>query len=433
MKTAALILTALSAASLFAQEADFSELFANTDTDEATLLAHWSAEALPAPEQREGVVSAAVFRSQPRLLRCFLEAGCPIGDGLSSVVYLADVRGAHWQEMLDMLLAAGADPNEHAADEPAPLWVAASLLPHSSMETIVETLLAHGADASCTHEGLSAADYIVSHPAFAERLRAKGYTIAPTPAALDPALPMEKQEREIIRMAMIHADAAPFADALEKVMLAGKLRESLVEALMLLHRVDSARATRVGNALVEEYTDAVADVAHKEAGFRLDTTHLVELAHRKPEIAYPLCSMLGYFDGTDALIESLLDDEEPAVEAAAWKAKLTKAGLPVAEVGEVEEWLVKHGLKAEKMSPAVQTLLLMTSWDLYCDGKMSKDEQAAFLQAFKDLGLERAHELLSQPEEMDSFFEEETWYSAVTEISRTIWAHRAEFSAKEAQ
>lgn len=433
MKTAAFMLTALSAASLFAAETDFWELFANTDTDEATLLAHWSAEALPSPEQETGLVSAAVFRSQPRLLRRFLEAGFPIADGLSSVVYLADERGAHWQEMLEMLLAAGADPDAHEAEEPAPLWIAASLLPHAAMEQVVETLLAHGADASCTRDGLSAADYIVSHPAFAERLRAKGYTIAPAPAALDPELPMEEQEREIIRMAMIHADAAPFADALEKVMLDGKLQESLVEALMLLHRADPARASRVGDALAEEYTDAVADVARREPGFRLDAAHLAELAHRKPEIAYPLCSMLGYVDGTDELIESLLDDDEPAVEAAAWKAKLIKAGLPVAEVGEVAEWLAKRGLKAEKMSPAVQRMVLMTSWDLYGDGKMRADERASFLQAFKDLGLDRAHELLSQPEEMDCFFEEETWYPAVTEISRYIWAHRAELSAKEAQ
>lgn len=433
MKKAAFLLVALSAASLLAAETEFMELFANPETDEATLLEHWSAEAVPTPEQRTGLVSAAVFRSQPRLLRCFLKAGFPIGDGLSSAVYVADERGAHWKEMLDMLLATGEDPNEHAADEPAPLWIAASLLPHAAMEQVVETLLAHGADASCTRDGLSAADYIAAHPAFAERLRAKGYTIAPAPVALDPELPMEEQEREIIRMAMIHADAAPFADALEKVMLAGKLQESLVEALMLLHRADPARATRVGDALVEEYTDAVADVARREPGFRLDAVHLAELAHRKPEIAYPLCSILGYLDGTDALIESLLDDDEPAVEAAAWKAKLIKAGLPVAEVGEVAEWLAKRGLKAEKMSPAVQRMVLMTSWDLYGDGKMSADERAAFLQSFKDLGLERAHELLRQPEEMDCFFEEETWYPSVSTISRYIWEHRGEFSAKEAQ
>lgn len=432
MKTA-LLLTALSAVSLFAADTDFAELFANTETDEATLLAHWSAEALPSPEQRTGWVSAAVFRSQPRLLRRFLEAGCPVEDGLSSVVYLADEHGAHWQEMLDLLLAAGADPNAHEAEEPAPLWIASSLLPHAAMEQVVETLLAHGADASCTRDGLSAADYIVAHPALVERLRTKGYTIAPAPAALDPELPLEDQEREIIRMAMIHADASPFADALEKVMLDGKLQESHVEALMLLQRVDPARASRVGDALVEEYTDAVADVARREPGFRLDAVHLAELAHRKPEIAYPLCSMLGYVDGTDELIESLLDDDEPAVEAAAWKAKLTKAGLPVAEVGEVAEWLAKRGLKAEKMSPAVQRMVLMTSWDLYGDGKLSEPDRAAFLQAFKDLGLDRAYELLRQPEEMDCFFEEETWFPAVTEISRYIWAHRAEFSAKEAQ
>ncbi|MCQ2364154.1 MAG: hypothetical protein MJ051_01200 [Akkermansia sp.] len=432
MKTAALLFAALACPSLFAAETDFLTAFDNTDTDEATLLAHWSAEAIPAPEQRAGLVSAAVFRSQPRLLRRFLEAGCPVEDGLSSVVYLADERGPHWQEMLDMLLAAGADPDAHEAEEPAPLWIAASLLPHAAMEQVVETLLAHGADASCTRDGLSAADYIAAHPAFAARLRAKGYTIAPAPAALSPEYPMEEQEREIIRMAMIHADAAPFAEALEKVMLDGKLQESLVEALMLLHRADPARATRVGNVLVEEYTDAVAEVARREPGFRLDAAHLAELAHRKPEIAYPLCSMLGYFDGTDELIESLLDDEEPAVEAAAWKAKLTKAGLPVAEVGEVAEWLAKRGLKAEKMSSAVQRLVLMTSWDLYMDGKLSAEEQASFLQAYQDMGLERAHELLRRPEEMDCFFEEETWYPAVTEISRTIWKHRAEFSAKEA-
>lgn len=432
MKTA-LLLTALSAVSLFAADTDFAELFANTETDEATLLAHWSAEALPSPEQRRGWVSAAVFRSQPRLLRRFLEAGCPVEDGLRSVVYLANLRGPHWREMLDLLLAAGADPNEHEAEEPAPLWIAALWLPCAAMEQIAETLLAHGADAACTYEGLSAADFIVAHPEVAARLRAKGYSFTPAPAALDPDTPLEEQEREIIRMAMIHADASPFADALEKVMLDGKLQESLVEALMLLHRVDPDRATRVGNALAEEYTDAVADVARREPGFRLDTALLVELAHRKPEIAYPLCSMLGYVDGTDELIESLLDDDEPAVEAAAWKAKLIKAGLPVAEVGEVAEWLAERGLKAEKMSPAVQRLVLMTSWDLYGDGKLSEPDRAAFLQAFKDLGLDRAYELLRQPEEMDCFFEEETWFPAVTEISRYIWAHRAEFSAKEAQ
>lgn len=433
VKTLSLVLAVLSVSALFAEEPDFLELFADTDADEATLLAHWSADAIPDSEQKAGLVSAAVFRSQPRLLRLFLEAGCPIEDGLSSVVYLADERGAHWREMLEMLLAAGADPNAHAANEPAPLWIAASLLPESSMEYIVEKLLAHGADAAVMHNWFSAVDYIAAQPAFAERLRAKGYALNPAPAALDPELPLEKQEVEIIRMTMIHADAAPFADALEKALLGGTLRASLEEALMLLHRAAPARASRVGDALVEENTDAVADVARKEPGFQLDAGHLVDIAHRKPEIAYPLCFMLGYLDGTDALIESLLDDAEPAVAAGAWKAKLIKAELPVVEVGEVAEWLAKRGLNAETMSPAVQRMVLMTSWELYCDGKMSETDRAAFLQAYKDMGLERAHRLLSKPEEMDLFFDDETWYPAVKEISRYIWDHRAEFSAKEAQ
>lgn len=434
MKTAALFLTALSAASLFAEETEFLELFANTDTDETTLLAHWSAEAIPAPEKEAGLVSAAVFRSQLRLLRRFLEAGCPIGDGLSSVVYVADERGAHWQEMLEMLLAAGADPDAHEAEEPAPLWIAASLLPHAAMETIVETLLAHGADASCTRDGLSAADYIVSHPAFAERLRAKGYTIAPAPAALDLDLPLHVQEPEIIRMAMIHADAAPYAEALEWALLSGKLQESTVEALVLLRRADVARASRVADEMVDVYTDEVTEAVQREPGFRLDAARLVELAHSKNEIAYPLCALLGDSDDADAAIESLLTDKNPAVVAGAWKAKLIKADLPVAEVGEVAEWLAKRGLKVENMSPAVQRLVLMTSWDRYLDGKLSAEEQAAFLRAYKDMGLDRAHELLSRPEaEGDSFFDEDVWFPAVTEISRFIWEHRADFPDKEAQ
>lgn len=426
MKTPAFFLAALCSASLFASETSFTELFAEPDTDEATLLAHWSAESGLNPEQQSGLVSAAVFRSQPRILRCFLEAGCPIEDGLSSVVYLADERGAHWREMLEMLLAAGADPNAHASDEPAPLWIAASLLPDSSMEYIVEKLLAHGADAACMHNGFSAVDYIAAQPAFAERLRAQGYVLNPAPAALDPELPLEEQELEIFRMTMIHADAAPFADALEKALLGGTLRASVAEALMLLHRVDPARASRAGDALVEENTDAVADVARREPGFQLDAAHLVDIAHRKPEIAYPLCSMLGYLEGTDALIESLLHDADPAAAAGAWKAKLIKAELPVVEVGEVAEWSERRGLKAETMPPAVRRLLLVTSWELYCDGKMSETDRAAFLQAYKDMGLERAHKLLSNPEETDLFFDDETWYPAVKEISRYIWEHRAE-------
>lgn len=428
MKTSALLLTALSATSLLcAAEPNFIEQFNADGAEDVALAALWDEGVRPAPEEREWLVSAAVFRESPELLSRFLAAGYPIGDGVMSALEVASERRPAWKPMLEMLLAAGAEVDAHETCPYTPLWWAASELPGAVMEAAVEVLLAHGADASFTHEGIAAADFLVRDPALADRLRAKGYALPVAPAALNAEEPLEAQETTVKRMALIRADAAPYADALEKALLDGTFKECAVEALVLLQRVDPARASRTANRLLEENPDMVVWAAEWEPSLKLDSERILSLSRKETGIAYPLCSLLWCCEDADAVIDSLLDDAEPAVQAGAWKAKLRRAGLPVVEVGEVAEWLAQRGLKAEEMSPAVQLVLSLTSWDRYCDGEMSAEEQQAFLQAYRRLGLERAYAHLNQQETMEAFFEEENWYPAVMTISRFIWEHREEF------
>lgn len=432
MKTTALLLTALSATTLLcAAETNFLEEFNADGAEDAALAALWDEGVRPATEEQEWLVSAAVFRENPELLSRFLAAGYPIGDGVMSAVALASERRPAWQPLLEMLLAAGADVDAHEPGPYTPLWWAASELPKAAMETVVEVLLAHGADAAFSHNGIAAADFIVRDTALADRLRAKGYVIPVSPAALNPEEPLEEQETTVKRMALIHADAAPYADALEKALQNGTLKECGVEALVLLQRIEPARASRTANRLLEENPDIVVWAAEWEPALKLDSARILSLCRKETGIAYPLCSLLWCCEDADALIDALADDAEPAVQAGAWKAKLRRAGLPVVEVGEVAEWLAQRGLKAEEMPPAVQLALSLTSWDRYCDGEMSKAERQAFLQAYRRLGLDRAYAHLSQQETMEAFFEEETWYPAVMTISRFIWEHREEFGRGE--
>lgn len=432
MKSTALLLTALSATALLcAAEPNFLEQFNADGAEDAALAALWDEGARPASEERGWLVSAAVFRECPELLSRFLAAGYPIGDGVMSTLEVASERRPSWKPMLEMLLAAGAEVDAHEPCPYTPLWWAASELPGAAMETAVEMLLAHGADASFTHNGIAAADFIVRDTALADRLRAKGYALPVTPATLNAEEPVEEQETTVKRMALIHADAAPYADALEKALLGGTFKECAVEALVLLQRTDPARASRTANRLLEENPDMVVWAAEWEPTLKLDAERLLSLSRKETGIAYPLCSLLWCCEDADAVIDSLLDDAEPAVRAGAWKAKLRRAGLPVVEVGEVEEWLAKRGLKAEAMSPAVQMALSLTSWDRYCDGEMSEEEKKAFLQAYRRLGLDSAYAHLNQQETIEAFFEEENWYPAVITISRFIWEHREEFGRGE--
>lgn len=427
MKTTALLLTALSATVLLrAAEPNFLEQFDADGAENAALVALWDQGVRPAPEERDGLVSAAVFRDSPELLSRFLAAGYPIGDGVISAVAAASEHKSAWQPMLEMLLAAGAEVDAYEPAAPTALWWAASELPGAVMETAVEVLLAHGADASFSHNGLAAADFIVHDTALADRLRAKGYALTVAPATLNPEEPLEAQEATIKRMALIHADAAPYADALEKALLDGTFNECAVEALVLLQRVDPARASRTANRLLEENPDMVAVAAMWEPTLKLDSEHLISLSRKETGIAYPLCSLLWCCENADAVIDSLLDDAEPAVRAGAWKAKLLRAGLPVAESGEVAEWLEEHDVAPESMTPAMKQAERLTSWAPYYNGEMTPQEKEAFLSAYKELNL-KAFELLIQIEAQEAFFDEEHWYPAAESISRFIWEHRKEF------
>lgn len=431
MKYTALLLSFLFASVLpGADEPNFLEQFNADGAEDAALAALWDEGVRPAPEEQSWLVSAAVYRESTELLRRFLAAGYPIGDGVMSALEVASERRPAWKPMLEMLLAAGAEVDAYEPGPYTPLWWAASELPRTAMETAVEMLLAHGADASFSNNGIAAADFIVRDTALADRLRAKGYALPVEPATLNPEEPLDEQETTIKRMALIHADAAPYAEALEKALLDGAFKECGAEALVLLQRADPARASRTANCLLEENPDMVVWAAEWEPTLKLDSERILSLSRKETGIAYPLCSLLWCCEDADAVIDSLLDDAEPAVQAGAWKAKLRRAGLPVVEVGEVAEWLAKRGLKAEEMSPAVQLALSVTSWDRYCDGEMSTEEKLDFLHAYRKLGLDSAYACLSQKEMMDAFFEEETWYPSVMTISRFIWEHREEFSGE---
>lgn len=401
-------------------------LFMCNDGDEAALLTLWDKGVRPAPEEREGMMSAAVFRNSPELLRRLLAEGYPVEEALSSVVYAAQEKGCRWEEMLALLLGSGAAPDAHGEDEPTALWVAASKLPRPAMAGIVEMLLSRGADASLRHGGMAAADFIAAQPLLAERLRAAGYRIEVAPAALQPGEPLEQQREEIIRMALIGADAAPIAPQLEEALLEQSMQEATAEALMLLARADAARAARVVQMLLESHPDVLAEVALREPALRVPAARVLELAAQDPYMSYPLVSLLWCSEAEDAEIEALLDSADPGTRAGAWAAKLRRAGLPVAEGEEVAAWLGQRGLQAERPAPAVQLAQRLTSWDLYFRGEMREAEKQAFLRAWEQLNLPAVQDALAA-EDADVFYDPACFYAAQEAVSRFIWEHREAF------
>lgn len=397
------------------------------DGNEAALLELWDKGARPAPEERGGMMSAAVFRNSPELLRRLLAEGYPVdGEALCSVVYAAQERGCRWEEMLGLLLDSGAAPDAHGEDEPTALWVAASKLPRPVMARIAETLLSRGADASIRHGSLAAADFIAAQPKLAEQLRAAGYSIEVTPAALLPGVPLEQQREELVRMALIGADAAPIAPQLEAALLEQSMQEATAEALMLLVRADAARAARVVKMMLECNTDVLAEVALREPALRVPAARVLELAAQDSYMSYPLVSLLWCSEAGEAEIEALLDSADPGTRAGAWTAKLRRAGLPVAEGEEVAAWLEQRGLQAGDMAPAVQSAQRLTSWDLYFRGEMSGAEKEAFLRTWEQLNLPAVQEALAA-EDADVFYDPACFYAAQEAVSRFIWEHRAAF------
>lgn len=404
-----------------------ADLLMCDDGDEAALLALWDKGVRPAPEERADLMSAAVFRNSPALLRRLLAEQYPVGDAVLSVVYAAQKKECRWEEMLGLLLDAGADPDAHGEEEPTALWAAASKLPRPVMARIVEVLLSRGADASIGCGGFAAADFIASQPLLAERLRAEGYRIEVAPAALVPDVPLERQRGEIIRMALIGADAGPVAPQLEEALTEQSMQEASAEALMLLARADAVRAERVVRMLLECHPDLVAEAALREPELRVPAARVLELAAQDFYMSYPLVSLLWCSEAEDADIEALSASEHSGIGAGAWASKLRRAGLPVAEGEEVADWLELRGLQAENMPPAVQRAQLLTSWDLYFRGEMSEAERQAFLGAYEELHVPAACAALAR-EDADAFFAHECWYEVAAAVSRFIWEHRAAFS-----
>lgn len=421
------LLMTLSAASAGAAEPDMAGLFLSDDENEAALLTLWDKGVRPAPEERSGMMTAAVFRNSPELLRRLLAEGYPVEDAVLSVVYAAQEGGCRWEEMLTLLLNSGAAPDAHGEDEPTALWVAASKLPRPVMARIVETLLSRGADASLRYGGFAAADFIAAQPLLAKHLRAEGYRIDVAPAALLPGVPLEQQREEIIRMALIGADAAPIAAQLEEALLAQSMQEATAEALMLLVRADGERAARVVNVLLESNTDVLAEVAMREHALRIPVARVLALAAENPCVTYPLVSLLWRSEASEADIEALLASSDPGTRAGAWTAKLRRAGLPAAEGAEVDDWSEQRSLPSEGLSPAVRQAQLFTSWDRYFRGEMSEGEKQAFLCAYDRLHLPAAQTALAA-EDADAFFDPACFYAVQEAVSRFIWEHRAAFT-----
>lgn len=421
-----LLLTPAFFSLLHAEDATLADRMMCNDGDEAALLALWDKGVRPAPEERAGMMSAAVFRNSPELLRRLLAEQYPVEEALSSVVYAAQEKGCRWEEMLGLLLDAGAEVDAHGEDEPTALWVAASKLPRPAMASIAELLLSRGADASIRYGNLSAADFIAAQPQLAARWRAEGYRIEVAPAALKPGEPLEQQREEIIRMALIGADAAAIAPQLEEALSEQSMQEATAEALMLLVRADAERAARVVQMLLECNPDVPAEVAQREPALRVPAARVLELAAQDPYMSYPLVSLLWCSEAGEADIEALLESADPGTRAGAWTARLRRAGLPVAEGEEVAAWLEQRGLQSGNMAPAVQLALRLTSWDLYFRGEMSGAEKEAFVRACEQLNLPAVQEALTA-EDADVFYDPACFYAVQEAVSRFIWEHRAAF------
>ena len=90
----------------------------------------------------------AIYHSPVSFIRGLLDAGADPNyddlDGFPSTIAALTSRRGDFQEILEMLLAAGADPNQRGLNDYTPLHFAASY----GDSTLVELLLASGADAS---------------------------------------------------------------------------------------------------------------------------------------------------------------------------------------------------------------------------------------------------------------------------------------------
>lgn len=396
------------------------------EIDEQVLLHLWDKGLRPSKDVADGAVSLTVFQNRPELLRRMLAEQYPIGDALFALVGAVEMGAEDWEEELEQLLEAGADPNACSPEGMTPLYEAATYLPDPAAEELIEQLMAHGADANVRIGGISAADFISKQPELAETLREKGYTLNTEPVELHPGAQLPQELR---RMVLLEGDAAPYADLLETVLHEHSLdNEALGDALYLLTRANAARAGRVASDLMAEQPELVLSVAEALPQLCPDKAAVIAAARKFPEAAYELLPLLGRCNDADADIEALLSDADPAIQAGAWRAKLARAGLPGPEDGCVAAWLEERKLDPGCMSSAVVQALHLTSVSAYMGGEMDENEKKVFLRAFEDLYRPAAEALREAAADNSVPFRESDCYDpTMVAISRFIWEHRKAF------
>lgn len=384
---------------------------------------------------------------------------------------------------VEQLAAFGADVNACAdADTPEvvpapdmpPVMHAAELCMANEPSPLLCTLLKLGADIyreappHSPYPGLCAYDFIVMRDLL-PRLKEKGFTL-PEPAPLNfgegdalyadirraemRGLPAEELRPHFGNIAAVTAVGSPlWADIAAENAANDAALDTLEAAVILLLKADRPQAQKVVEAMpvwadsdfwapTSEASERLLQLLHNQR-VSLPTGLILPLATRLEaagqwETAASAAELLAYSDTEEETLQTLTQDERPAIQAAAYQALLLRKGLPTGKDGDVAGWLQDRGAAAD--TPALQRALRLTSLQRFWLDEMEAPECQALLNDMKAIGaaeaaawyaeLHRQRDNTAATDRMLKDFRRYA-YPLETATARFILEHESDFRAKE--
>ncbi len=424
------------------------------------------------PREDEAYLVAA-WKGWNRTLNFLFNAHLPDNTILNKALFTAAAgsfrtNGQH-TECINRLLQLGADVN--ARDEAArtPLFAAASsLLQTETTEAervlnVISLLLKNGADIALNsrdeeYPDCCAYDLLLMHPMALNKLEELGHTIQAPPLAFAPGVPLlsdicKAQQRkqtpdETLRyFSAISSIFTPTPEMEESHIYP----EALENAILLLCQANCNKTVELitnmqlwhnpATWLTNEHTtQALISAIHREPSLVLPQELLEATATKLTELglqdeAATLIEWMGRDTNARAAIESLTQNEHPAIRAGAWAATLLQKKLPLPRNGEIRQWLEKHP-QIDQKNPAVQKALLLTSLEELWYGNLPSNKQKQLIAAMREIGApqaaaqyEKIAENLHNPDVLDEIMSQpNNWkFELETATAQYIIAHQSSF------
>lgn len=339
----------------------------------------------------------------------------------------------------------------------------ASLQSDEQIRTAVELavlLLNHGADPYLRadkdpeHPGFSAYDLLAATPAILEELKAKGHELKAPPINIRSG---EHLAADVCRAAMLHAPAeviAPHFTTIARLLTPDEqLRQQEIYADALRNAIillSTAHAEKTAAAIADmplwqqlpqtasHITDSFISALQDCPNIILPGQLLINAAEQlltadDHEHAASLIELLGRSAQNDEIINTLCQDPRLPIQAGAWGARLTRAGLPSACNGSIAAWLSEQQRNAD--TPTLRKALLLTSIEDLWYGNMTDEQISTFVSTIQELGATQAADMyraiadnLSNPEKLDELMTTQDIWSYELEIAtaKFLLEHREE-------